>query len=336
MSSILDKLKNYIRMIDFKDLKVKAIREEGVVGEYEITPLPRGYGHTLANSLRRILLSSLSGAAITAVKVHGVDHEYTTIEGMKEDVVEVLLNLKGLRFRLESDDPQVCMIDVTGQREVTGADVQISGPVEVTNPDMHIATLTSKTSALKLELTIEKGIGYRPADEDHRTEMGMIPVDADFSPVKKVSFEVINARKGQATDLDAVHITVTTDGSVTPQDALLSSAKILQDFAGKVMAALGVPVREVEELAEQAREVQEVVAEGSGDSVNEEVLSWRVEDLPISKRSKSGLLAGGFETIADVSNATTTDLLNLPGFGNKSLSEVLDLLGQYNIEIKSE
>ncbi len=321
-------------MIDFKDLTVKILKEEGHMGEYEISPLPTGYGNTLANSLRRILLSSLQGAAVTSLRIAGVDHEYTTIEGMKEDVIELIMNVKALDFKCMSDDPQICTLRLSGKREVTGKDIKTSGAVEVTNPEIHLATLTSADSELELEIVVEKGVGYRPADE-MRAEMGRIPVDADFSPVKLVKFDVVNARKGQSTNLDAVVMTVETNGSVTPQDALLNSAKILQEFAGKVMGALGVPIKEVEEAAEASRTVE--VANSDEDSgVSEEVLAWKIEDLPISKRSKSGLISGGYDTIGSLRDAATTDLLNLPGFGNKSLSEVIDLLGQYGIELKSE
>lgn len=321
-------------MIDFKDLTVKVLKEEGNMGEYEISPLPTGYGNTLANSLRRILLSSLEGASVTSVRIAGVDHEYTTLEGVKEDVIELIMNIKGLDFRCMSDDPQICRLNVTGKKDVTGKDVETTGAVEIVNPDSHIATLTAGDSELEVEIVVEKGVGYRPAEET-RAEMGRIPVDADFAPVKLVRFDVTNARKGQSTNLDAVIIAVETNGSISPQDALLNSARILQEFAGKVMAALGVPVREVEELAETARTV-EAREEDDDSGISEEVLAWKIEDLPISKRSKSGLLSGGYDTIGSLREATTTDLLNLSGFGNKSLSEIIDLLGQYGIELKSE
>lgn len=324
-------------MVNFKDVTVKAIKEEGNMGTYEISPLPRGYGHTLANSLRRILLSSLEGAAVTSVRITGVDHEYSTLEGMKEDVVELLLNLKGVRFNSTSSEPQKCTLKVSGQREVSAADIQVAGGVEVVTPDVHLATLTSKSASLDMEIVVERGVGYRPAEEAHRAEIGRIPVDADFSPVKKVSFDVGSARKGQETDLDSVEISVWTDGSVSAQDALLNSAEILQDFAGKVMAALGVPMREVEQRAEESRQVVEAESsEAVENGVSDEVLQWLIEDLPISKRSKTGLLSGGYEKLGDLREATVGDLMKLSGFGNKSLSEIVELLSQYNIELKSE
>ncbi|WKZ30782.1 MAG: DNA-directed RNA polymerase subunit alpha [Candidatus Dojkabacteria bacterium] len=321
-------------MVDFKDIKVKVVKDEGNAAQFEISPLPRGYGHTLANSLRRVLLSSLEGAAITSLKVAGIDHEYTTIEGVKEDVVEIILNLKALKFSSTSDEPQIVSLDVSGEKEVTTGDLMLPGGVEVSDNKAHIATLTNKKASLSMELVVERGVGYRTADEAGRSEMGRIPLDADFSPIKNVSFDVTSARKGQKTNLDAVIVEIETDGSIKPIDALLESAKIIQDFAGKVMVALGVPVTEVEEMAQAARE-SDTAAEAAGEGMDDEVSGWRVEDLPISKRSKSGLLAGGYETVGDLRGVTASDLLALPGFGNKSLNEVLDLMSQYGIEIEA-
>jgi DNA-directed RNA polymerase subunit alpha len=321
-------------MLSFADIAVKVKEENEVTGQYEISPLPRGYGHTLINSLRRILYSSLRGSAVTSVKIKGVDHEYSTVKGVKEDVVEILLNLKQLRFRMAGEDPVVCRIEASGKGVVTGKDIEVAAGVEVTNPEAVIANLTDAKSSLVIELAVESGVGYREANEADRSEVGRIPLDADFSPVRNVSFDVSVARKGQQTNLDAVNISITTDGSITPKEALIQSAKILQDFSGKVMVALGISKKEVEQLAEAASAIPEVAAESA--TVEDEINSWKIEDLPISKRSKSGLLAGGYVTVGDLAGVKAADLLELPGFGNKSLNEVIDLMNQYGIQIKSE
>jgi DNA-directed RNA polymerase subunit alpha len=321
-------------MLSFADIAVKVKEENEVTGQYEIAPLPRGYGHTLINSLRRILYSSLRGSAVTSVKIKGADHEYSTVKGVKEDVVEILLNLKQLRFRMAGDDPVVCRIEASGKGVVTGKDIEVAAGVEVTNPETVIANLTDAKSSLVIELAVESGVGYREANEADRSEVGRIPLDADFSPVRNVSFDVSVARKGQQTNLDAVNISITTDGSITPKEALIQSAKILQDFSGKVMVALGISKKEVEQLAEAASAIPEVAAESA--TVEDEINSWKIEDLPISKRSKSGLLAGGYVTVGDLAGVKAADLLELPGFGNKSLNEVIDLMNQYGIQIKSE
>lgn len=319
-------------MAVFSDIKVKVKSEDQTSGVYEVAPLPRGYGHTLANSLRRILLSSIKGAGATSVTIKGIEHEYSTLPGVKEDVMEIILNLKSIRFKAASDEIQVCKLEVTGKKEVTAADIKVSGDVQIMTPDVHIASLTSADAKLSIEIAIETGVGYRAADDTDRSIQGKIPVATDFTPIKKVNFDVVSARKGQETDLDGVNIEIVTDGSIAPKEALLDAAKILQEFAGKVMVALGVSQAEVEERAEASTVIEEVAEVEAG--VNEEVKGWRIEDLPISKRSKSGLLAGGYEVVADLMNLTSSDLLSLPGFGNKSLNEVIELMGQYGIEIK--
>lgn len=321
-------------MLSFEDIAVKVVAEEGNSGQYEITPLPKGYGHTLVNSLRRILLSSLAGSAITSVRIKGVEHEYSALEGVKEDVVEIILNLKQIKFNVSADEPQICKLEVKGKGVVTAKDLKLPAGVEVSSQNVEIATITDEKASLVMEIVVERGVGYKEANDDVRSEVGRIPVDADFSPIVNVKFEVTDARKGQITNLDAVKISIETDGSIAPKQALLESAKILQDFAGKVMVALGISKKEVEQRAEETSAIPEVVDTVA--AVEDEVSGWKVEDLPISKRSKSGLLAGGFQTVGDLSNAKVADLLELPGFGNKSLNEVVELMKQYGIEIKAE
>lgn len=320
-------------MEDFKDIKVIIKDEEENYGLFEIAPLPRGYGHTLGNALRRILYSSLPGAGVTSVKVKGAKHEYSTIDGVKEDLLNIILNLKQLKFIVNSDDPQICRINVSGKKNVTSSDIEMPGDVEIASKETDIATLTDEGAELNLEFTVERGIGYRDVKDVDRSEAGVIPVDCDFAPIERVSLAVEQARKGQRTDLDSVLIGVYTDGSIKAQDALLESAKILQEFAGRVMISMGMAQKEVEQLAEAASEVD--IEEEIKEEENE-VHSWKVEELPISKRSKTGLLSGGFKTVGDLQGATKSDLLNLQGFGNKSLNEVVELLSEYGVDIKSE
>lgn len=315
----------------FKEIKVTIKEEKDNYGLFEISPLPRGYGNTLGNSLRRILYSSLRGTGITSVKVEGVDHEYSTLNGVKENIVDIIMNLKEVKFKTSLDDVFVCEISAKGKKDVTAGDIKVHGDLTIVNKDLHIATLTDVSSSLNIELTVESGVGYKGIDSSERKEIGLIPVDCDFSPIERVSLSIEQARKGQETDLDAVLIGVTTDGSIAPKDALLESAKILQEFSGKVMIALGMAKAEVIALEEEVNTVTEEVAEVSA---NDEIGDWKIEDLPISKRSKTGLLAGGFKTVADLRNTTATELLNLPGFGNKSLNEILELMTDYGVNIK--
>ncbi len=317
----------------FKDIKVTIKEEKDNYGLFEISPLPRGYGNTLGNALRRILYSSLKGTGITGVMIKGVEHEYSTLDGLKETIIDVLMNLKEVKFATKTDEIFTCKISVKGKKEVTAKDIQTTGDLEVVNKDLHIATLTDASSSLDMEIKVESGVGYKMIESTGRKEIGVIPLDCDFTPIERVSLSVEQARKGQETDLDAVVIGVTTDGSITPKDALLESAKILQEFAGKVMIAMGMAKKDVEEMAEVANtpEVEEVVVEGERD----EIAEWKIEDLPISKRSKTGLLAGGYKTVGDLKSTTATELLNLPGFGNKSLNETLELLNEYGININN-
>jgi DNA-directed RNA polymerase subunit alpha len=320
-------------MEDFKDIKVIIKDEENNFGLFEISPLPRGYGHTLGNALRRILYSSLPGAGVTQVKVKGAKHEYSTLDGVKEDILTIILNLKQVKFIVNSDEPQTCKIKVSGKKKITSEDIERDSDVEIASEGIEIATLTDESAELNMEFTVERGVGYRDVKDIDRAEAGVIPVDCDFSPIERISLSVEQARKGQKTDLDAVVIGVYTDGSIDPQKALLESSKILQEFAGRVMTSMGMAQKEVEELAGAATTVE--VEEEEVQEENE-IHGWKVEELPISKRSKTGLLSGGYKTVGDLRDASRADLLNLQGFGNKSLNEVVELLSEYGVEIRSE
>ncbi len=317
----------------FRDITVKTKEEKDNKGVYDISPLPRGYGNTLANSLRRILLSSLEGGAVTEVKWEGLDHEYKAVDGVREDVLEILLNLKALNFKIDSEEPQTCKIVAKGEMVLKGGDIKTTGGVEVMNKDFVIAHLTDKSSKLDIELKVEKGLGYVEASGDKRLEKGVMLLDADFSPVLNVTYDVLQARKGQQMNLDSVVFTVETDGSITPKEALLKASEILQDFAGKVMAALGVSVKAVEEKAELARVVE---SSATTEDSSDELDNWKIEDLQLSKRTKTGLLSGGYKTIGDLRDVTRQSLLTLPGFGNKSFNEIYEVLGEYGIEVKND
>lgn len=316
----------------FKDIKVTIKEEEGNYSLFEISPLPRGYGHTLGNALRRILYSSLRGTGITSVQIKGVDHEYSTLDGVKETVVDIILNLKQVKFKTNLDEVFICKLDVKGKKVVTAGDIEVTGDLDVVNKDLVIAELTDTSSELNLTMTVESGVGYRGVDRGERKEVGLIPLDCDFTPIERVSLSIEQARKGQETDLDAVLIGVTSDGSISPKDALVESSRILQEFAGKVMIAMGMSEKEVLEMEEEVNQIEEDTKEEKQE--DDEIGNWKIEELPISKRSKTGLLAGGFKTVADLRSTTATELLNLPGFGNKSLNEVLELLTEYGINIK--
>ena len=209
--------------------QVKIVKKDGNRATFEISPLMPGYGATIANPLRRVLLSSLEGAAVTAIKIKGVDHEFTTVPGVMEDIIQIILNVKRIRFKLFSEDPVKISLSVKGEKEVTAADIKTTSDVEVINPDQHIATLTDKKADFEMELDIEKGIGYVPVEQRQKDKLaiGVIAVDAIFSPVRMVNFTVENVRVGQRIDFNKIVIDVETDGSVEPEEALKKASEII-------------------------------------------------------------------------------------------------------------
>ncbi len=211
--------------------KPKVVEKKGNWALIEIEALYPGYGVTIGNAIRRVLLSSLEGAAVTQIKIKGVPHEFSTISGVAEDVITVILNVKQLRFKMTGDEPQRCTLKVKGEKEVTGKDLEVPGQIELVNPDAHIATLTAKTAKLEMELLVEKGMGYtsRDAKKKEKLEIEVIPLDAIFAPIKKVGFKVQNMRVGDRTDFDKIILEIETDGTITPEEAFAQSSGILVD-----------------------------------------------------------------------------------------------------------
>lgn len=224
-------------------LKIKKVSDDGRVGIFHIEGLYTGFGLTVGNALRRALFSSLPGAAVTQIKIKGVGHEFTTIPGVAEDVVELTLNLKKIRFKFFADEPQVLTLKIKGEKEVTAGDIKTNAQVEVVNPDLHLATLTDKKAELDMELTIEKGLGYLPAAERkfERLAIGTVVLDAIFSPVIKVNSSVENMRVGERTDYNRLKIEIETDGSITPSDAIHKTANVLKDHFEKISAGAENP-----------------------------------------------------------------------------------------------
>lgn len=228
-------------------VKIKKISETDIEGDFEIEGLYTGYGLTLGNALRRVLLSSLPGAAITQVKIKGVKHEFSAIAGVKEDIVEILLNLKNVRFKFHADEPQILSLKVKGEKKVVAGDIEANASVEVLNADQHILTLTGKTAEIDMEITVEKGLGYVMAENRKMDKLpvGVIAIDAFFTPVVSVNFTVENMRVGERTDYNRLKLYIKTDGSITPSNALHKSANVLKDHIEKVSA---IEVREIEEI----------------------------------------------------------------------------------------
>lgn len=288
-------------------------------GEFVCQPLERGFGITLGNALRRVLLSSIQGAAIISMKIDGVLHEYSTVQGVKEDVTDIILNFKGVRVKLNQDGPKIVHIDTSTEGIVTAADIVTDGSVEILNPDHYIATLTGG-NRFKAELVVKSGKGYVPARRERASDQpeGTINIDAAFSPIKKVNYTVTHARVGQIADYDRLVIEVWTDGSVLPEDALAYAAKIL-----KGQLDLFINFDEVDE-----EEEHEVVEEK--ESVNENLLR-HVDDLELSVRSANCLKNAGINLIGELVQKTEAEMLKTKNFGRKSLNEIKEILSEMGL-----
>ena len=300
--------------------KVQFAKEEGFRSEVVIEPLYPGYGVTVGNALRRVLLSSLPGAAVTAVKIKGVDHEFSSIQNVTEDVVDIILNLKQLRLRVNSEEPVKLTLSVKGEKEVKAAHIKADSRVEIINPDLVIATLDNKSAELSMDIIVEQGLGYQPVEirESEKLEIGMIAVDAIFTPLKLVNFEVKNVRVGQITNYDKLTITMETDGTITGREAMDRAAAILVDHFAMLKTS--------EMLTERAEE--EVTAAPAAEPVEEAIKAPAADlaDLGLSNRSYNALLRNNIGSISQVSGMTREDLSNLEGLGEKSIDEILKAL----------
>lgn len=297
---------------------------------FVIEPLHSGYGMTLGNSLRRVLLSSISGAAVTSFKIEGATHEFTAVPGVKEDVVDIMLNLKGVRFRVYGGEPQTLRITKSGKGVVTAKDIETNADVEIVNPEHVIATIDDAKGKLVVDLTVEVGRGYRTIEEGAaRKASDMVALDAIFSPVLRVRYKVENTRVGQATDLDRLLITVETDGSITPQDAFEEAAAVLVNqytaLAGKTRIA------SVEVISDNSAASQdsEFGSDGMGDEPT--ALSTSIEDLNLSARTTNALINNDIHTIRDLFALNDAELRDLKGFGSKALDEVKEKLAELEL-----
>ncbi len=311
--------------------KPRIVSEDAFKGTYEIDALYPGFGHTLGNSLRRIILSSLPGAAISKVKIDGVGHEFSTISGVKEDVVAILLNLKKLRIKMLSDEPQILNIKVKGIKKVTAADVKAPGQIEIVNTDEHIAELTDKAAELDIEMTVEKGIGYVPKEviQKDRVDVGSITLDAAFTPIKRVSYEVENMRVGDRTDFNRLRINVETDGTITPKEALENSIGIM---ISQLKAIVGFK-EEIEIREEKIEEVSEENETNKEDM--DDIMKTRVETLDMSPRTINALTNANIRTVGGLARKKEEDILDIEGLGGKGLQEIKKVLQKIGLSLKS-
>jgi len=291
-------------------------------GRYVIEPLERGYGITLGNALRRVLLSSLPGAAITQVKIEGVLHEFSTLPGVIEDTTDILLNLKGVCLKMYGDGPKTVRIEAEGEGEVKAGDIICDADVEVLNPDWHIATL-EEGGRLFMEMTVEKGQGYRPAERNKREgePIGVIPVDSIFTPVPRVNYRVENTRVGQVTDYDKLILEVWTNGSLEPGEAVGAAARIMTDY---LKLFLGLTDMVSEEISPADKE----------DNRQDRILNMSIEDLDLSVRSYNCLKRAGINTVQELIQRTEEDMMKVRNLGKKSLEEVQQKLAELGLSLR--
>ncbi len=305
--------------------KPRVVSEDGNTGVYEIDGLYPGYGHTLGNSLRRIILSSIPGAAITAVKVDGVSHEFSTISGIREDVIGIILNLKKVRLKIADDSMHTLTLSAKGVGAVTAAQITVPGQVEVLNPTQHIAELTDKNARLDLELTVDTGLGYIPKEiiQKERVDIGTIALDAIFTPIRRVNYEVENMRVGDRTDFNRLRIMIETDGTLSAREALEHSVAVMIQQLKSIVGFKEdepVPAAEAEALDNEARE---------------DIMKTRIESLELSTRTANALTAAGIRTIGGLARKTAEDILAIEGVGEKAVDELKQSLARFGVTLKS-
>lgn len=310
--------------------KPRVVSEEDRSGTYEIDGLYPGYGYTLGNSLRRIILSSLPGAAITSVKIPGVAHEFSTIEGVKEDVVTLLLQVRRMRLKLSTDEPQTLTLSVKGPATVTAADFKLPGQVEILNPEQPIAEITGKTT-LEMEVNVERGLGYVPKEvhQKERVDIGTIALDAIFSPIRRVNYEVENMRVGDRTDFNRLRLVIETDGTMTPREAL---EKSIETMIHQLRAVVGFKEEEVVEEVIQ----EEAPARRDEKATDAETLKIRITELNLPPRVEQALDNASIRTVGGLVRKREDDLLAIEGLGQKGLQDIKRGLSNMGLTLRSQ
>ncbi len=302
-------------LLNANDVKIKKLSEDGNTGVFTFEPLPTGFGHTLGNTLRRVLMSSLPGAAATQIKIEGAVHQFDTVEGVKEDLVELGLNLKLIRAKIHGNNPIVGKISVKGPGKVTAKDIEISSEVEILNKDLVIATLADAKSKLEAEIVFEPGVGYSPVEDRETSKIGVILLDALFSPVVEANYTVEPTRKGTIIGLDKLVLTIETDGGVSPSDALAQAATILKDFFKRFALAEDPEVEEVEE------DTAELAPKPTLDAKK-----VAVDELPLPTRTINALRKAEISTLSELAGKNDDDLADIKNLGEKSIQEIKKLL----------
>ena len=310
--------------IEKPSIDIVELDESGEYGKFVVEPLESGYGITIGNSLRRVLLSSLPGAAVSFVNIRGVEHEFATIPGILEDVPEIILNIKGLVLKMNSDEPVKVIIEKKGEGEILASDIQTGPEIEIVNPNHHIAT-ANVDADVYMELTIERGRGYEPSElkKDEITEIGVIPIDSNYTPIRKVNWKVENTRVGQRTDYDRLILEVKTDGSMKADEATSLAAKILTEHLN-LFIGLTDHVNDVSIMVEKEEDQKE------------KVLEMTVEELDLSVRSFNCLKRANINTVEELTEKSVEDMMNVRNLGKKSLEEVEDKLAELGLGLRKE
>lgn len=315
--------------------KPRVVVEEGNKGVFEIDGLYPGYGHTLGNSLRRIILSSIPGASVTSIKIDGVSHEFQTMDGIKEDVIVLILNLKKTRFKMITDEPQTVTLSIKGPKEVLAGDIKTGGQVEILNPDLHIAEVTGKIN-LNIEMRIEKGLGFIPKElfQKEKVDVGTIAVDAIFSPIRRVSYEVENMRVGDKTNHNRLRMAIETDGTLTPREALSRSIEMMINQL-KAIVDFKEPEEEVKVKKSSVKEEDESsVKEEKKDGDFADVLKTRTDTLDLSTRTLNALTSANIRTLGGLARKKREDLLEVEGIGEKGITEIKKVLNKFGLNLK--
>ena len=315
-------------MIEIEKPRIEAydLAADGTYGKFTVEPLERGYGTTLGNSLRRVLLSSLPGVAVTSIKVDGILHEFSTVEGVKEDVTEIVLNIKGLYARINGEAPKTVYIDAQGPCEVTAGSIKCDSEVEILNPEMHIATL-GEGANLRMEISLDKGRGYVSAERNKQTlapVIGVIPVDSIYTPVSKVNYTVENTRVGQITDYDKLTLEIWTNGTISAKEAVALGAKVLTEHLNLFV-----------DLSSEAYAGDSIMVE-KDDKGKEKVLETTIEELELSVRSFNCLKRAGISTVEDLISKSEEDMMRVRNLGRKSLDEVINKLASLGFSLRQD
>ncbi len=301
-------------MLDQIGFSVEAIEEKGAKGKYVISPLPSGFGHTVGHSLRRTLLGDFPGAAATTIKVKGASHPFSTLDGVKEDLVEIILNIKQIKFKYDGEKPVKLELTKKGKGKVTAGDISLQPKVEIANPDLVLATLTRDKASLKMELTVSSGIGYQSADNHDPDKHGVIAVDAIFTPVEKVNYRVEQTRRGKKSDLDQLEIEIETDGTIKPEEAMLTAAEAIAEVFSQIVDPKGEAEKEPKKKIKTNKNYDLTIEE--------------IEEVPL--RLSNALKKAGYRTVSDLVDASPDEIKEVKNVGKKSiqlLKEVLDEMG---------